>query len=259
MKSLSSLVTLLLILTSLNAFALNKKIPFTRNTMNHLTIGSVEVKEINADFVEYYLQSEANNSLFNTLNDKINDLTLNATPIGRALTTADLIVDKVINIGTKIWTVVEKGRPVANYTGAKANALPQNALRWDQLSNWQMPKSKVISVVYKNLYGIEVVRFTYRIILLYGGSVNGVGRYIGYASVEPLEMTTAYMYTFNAKANVEAVFNMGTSQDPLAGMILNINWTVETVLKKTTVTHTYNLDGSGNIAVPSSSNISSLK
>jgi hypothetical protein len=52
---------------------------------------------------------------------------------------------------------------------------------------------------------------------------------------------------------------MGSTQDPLAGMILNINWTVETVLKKTAETHTYTLDGSGNIVVPSSSNISSLK
>jgi hypothetical protein len=241
MKSFTKIIILLLTLTSFNAFALDKKNLLNKNTINHLTIASVEVKEINEDFVENYIES------------------FDPTSIITTLTTADVVVDKVINIGTKIWNVVEKGRPVANYSGVKANALPQNTLRWDQLTNWQTPRSKVISVTYKNLFGMEVVRFSYRVVLLYGGSVGGVGRYIGYASVEPIEITTAYMYTFNAKANVEAVFNMGSTQDPLAGMILNINWTVETVLKKTAETHTYTLDGSGNIVVPSSSNISSLK
>lgn len=265
MKSLSSLISLTLLLTSLNAFAYvpkTKAPSLSITAQKHLTISSVEVHDISEEYPDYNLQMESSASdllkeaaddVINKAKDDANDALLNATPVGRALNMADLIVDKVINIGTKIWTVVEKGRPVSSYTSAKANALPQNALRWEQLSNWQAPKSKVISVVYKNLYGMEVVRFTYRIVLLYGGTVDGVGRYIGYAAVEPLEMTTAYMYTFNAKASVEAVYNMGTSADPLAGMILNINWTIETVLKKSTVTHTYNLDGLGNIKVPDSS------
>lgn len=269
MKSLSSLISLALLLTSLNALAFTPKAksPLTIEAQKHLTIASVEMQDISDEFPYYYLNSpmeSATDGLLQDLADKaqqgVDDAWLNTTPIGRGLNMADLIVDKVINIGQKIWTVVEKGRPVANYTSAKATALPQNSMRWEQLSNWQAPRSKVISVVYKNLYGMEVVRFTYRIVLLYGGTVEGVGRYIGYAAVEPLEMTTAYMYTFNAKANVEAVYNMGTSADPLAGMILNINWTVETVLKKTTVTHTYNLDGLGNIKVPDSSfNLSNLR
>lgn len=266
MKSFSSLISLTLLLTSLNAFAYipKTKIPLTVDAQKHLTIASVEMQDISDQYAEYdlYLQmensvndllKEATNDVLNKAKEEADDAWLNTTPVGRGLNMADLIVDKVINIGQKIWSVVEKGRPVSSYTSSKATALPQNAARWEQLSNWQAPKSKVISVVYKNLYGIEVVRFTYRIVLLYGGTVDGVGRYIGYAAVEPLEMTTAYMYTFNAKASVEAVYNMGSTKDPLAGMILNINWTIETVLKKSTVTHTYNLDGLGNIKVPDSS------
>ncbi|MBY0553053.1 hypothetical protein K2P97_00895 [bacterium] len=262
MKSFSSLISLTLLLTSLNAFAFvpKTKVPLTLEAQKHLTIGSIEVQDISEDYPDYYLNQQMENTAVDILKDiadqaksNVDDAWLNTTPIGRGLNMADLIVDKVINIGQKIWNVVEKGRPSSSYTTSKATALPQNVLRWEQLSNWQAPRSKVVSVVYKNLYGIEVVRFTYRIVLLYGGTVEGVGRYIGYAAVEPLEMTTAYMYTFNAKASVEAVYNMGTSKDPLAGMILNINWTIETVLKKSTVTHTYNLDGLGNIKVPDSS------
>ena len=247
MKRFFSLIVLsaALILTSLAAPAAQQKIQLSARTKKHLTIASVEVFDVTSKYENS--NSDVENNILTT--------ELSLDPIGNTLDQVDLIVDKVINIGQKIWNVVEKGRPVANYANSKATALPANATRWDQLESWQAPKSKVISVVYKNVYGFEVIRFTYRIVLLYGGSVNGVGKYIGYASVEPLEMITAYMYTFNAKATVDAVYNMGTRQNPLAGMILNINWTVETVLKKSMVTHTYNLDGLGNITTPTAMKI----
>lgn len=222
-----------------------RKIPLTAQTLNHLTIGSVEITDVTNEFHDYTYDYEYNNSVSSWI----------SSPIDSTIDKVDLIVDKVINIGQKIWNVVEKGKPVANYSSSSANALPENATRWNQLENWSAPKSKIITVVYKNVYGMEVIRFTYRIMLLYGGSVGGVGKYIGYANVEPLEMTTAYMYTFNVKASVDSVYNMGTKTNPLAGMILNIQWTVDTVLKKSTMTHTYTLDGLGNINVPSNNSI----
>lgn len=218
-----------------------RKISPNEQTLNHLTIASVEIADVSNEYNDYSFDYEYNASISSWISN----------PIDSTIDKVDLIVDKIINIGQKIWNVVEKGKPVANYASTSANALPENATRWDQLESWNVPKSKVISVVYKNVYGLEVIRFTYRIVLLYGGTVGGVGKYIGYANVEPLEMTTAYMYSFNVKAAVEAVYNMGTKKNPLAGMILNINWTVETVLKKSTMTHTYALDGLGNITVPS--------
>lgn len=226
------------ILLSLNAFA-GPKTPLSKNTRDHLTIKSVEV----VDLTEQY---EAQSQLFE--NSKSADALLNTTPFGRALTIADVAVDKIINIGQKVWNVVEKGRPVQNYSRSTGNALPARALRWDQLQNWSAPKAKVVGVIYKNIYGFEVVRFTYRIILLSGGDVQGIGRYIGYATVEPLEMTTAYMYNFDAKVSVEAVYNMGSSANPVAGMLLKVDWTVSTVLKKSNETRSYTLDGNGNIS-----------
>lgn len=242
--SLIGLTTMSVIATvfiSVPSHSALRKIPLSDQTFNHLTISSIEITDVTDEFYDSSYDYEYNISPSSWISN----------PIDSTLDKVDLIVDKIINIGQKIWNVVEKGKPVANYSSVSANALPENATRWDQLETWNTPKSKVVKIVYKNVYGIEVIRFTYRIILLYGGSVGGVGKYIGYANVEPLEMTTAYMYTFNVKASVESVYNMGTKKNPLAGMILNINWTVETVLKKSTMTHTYSLDGLGNIAVPS--------
>lgn len=233
------LINAALFLTPLNTHAkIHSQNPYNPNLMsieslNYLTPTSVEVNDLT------YLYENA----------PTKDLA-DLAPIADTVKQAELIVDKIINIGQKIWNVVEKGKPSATYTSAKASAVPANTTRWDQLENWKAPRSKVISVVYKNLYGAEVVRFIYRINLLYGGSANGIGKYIGYASVEPVEISVSYMYTFNATASVDAVYNMGTNATPLAGMLLSINWTVETVLKKTTQTHTFTLDGNGNIYDP---------
>jgi len=165
------------------------------------------------------------------------------------LNQAEIIVDKIINIGTKIWNVLEKGKPVANYQKmAKASAVPQNITAWQQLEGWKNPQSKYYEILYKNVYGVEVAKLVYKIIYLTGGSFKGQGKYIGYVSVEPQEFKTAYLYTFNVQAAVESVYNKGTSQNPLAGMIININWTISTILKKETQSYSYHIDGLGNFS-----------
>lgn len=242
MKSLIALSSVL-ILTSLTALAATYISPYGSEKpdyLNYLSIASIEVSDLTDEY-------ENNTSGVENTTPIIN---FDLSPISGTLDQANLIIDKIINIGQKIWNIVDKGRPVANYTNTKASALPANVTRWDQLESWQAPRSKVVRVVYKNHYGMEVVNFTYRILLLYGGNVKGMGKYIGYAAVEPIEMTTAYMYTFNAKAEVDTVYNLGTSQNPVAGMILNVSWTVENLLKKSTFTHTYTLDGLGHITTP---------
>jgi hypothetical protein len=251
MKSLNSVILSAVLLTSLSAVAAQSSQQLSEDARKHMTIGSVETH----DLTYLYKDSESNTEKAinaalerNTLAEQTESGGLSGAVA--KLTAAEVIVDKIINIGTKIWNVVEKGRPVANYNAQKATALPQNVRRWDQLQNWQRPTSRVQSVVYKNLYGIEVVRFTYRVISLYGGDVSGIGRYIGYATVEPIEMSVAFGFSFNAGAKVDAVYNMGSSANPVAGMLLNVSWTVNTILKTTTEGQSYTLDGRGNILAP---------
>lgn len=230
---------------SLSAFAnqADRARGLTKDTRDHLTITSVEV----LDVTEHYPEINESN-LLKYDNQAYEESALGGLGRGMAyLEAADVAVDKIINIGTKIWNVIEKGRPVSNFSNQTANALPQGAQRWNQLQNWKTPTSKVYAAVYKNLYGAEVVRFVYRVVLLAGGDVSGIGRYIGYASVEPVEMTTAYLYNFDARASVESVYNLGTSANPVAGMLLKVTWTVKTVLKSTTVTKSFTLDGNGSI------------
>lgn len=209
--------------------------------------GSLEI----SDITDSYLNREQLQRVqLSADHDASDEALLNMTPAGRALSVADVAVDKIINIGTKIWRVVEAGRPISNFQQFKATALPQNVSRWDQLEQWQQPTLRVFSVSYKNKLNVETVRFAFRVVLLYGGRVQNVGRYIGYATVEPVEMTTAWGWRFDATAKANSVYNLGTRAAPVAGMLLNVGWTAQTVLFKSTRSYDFYIDGLGNIRSP---------
>jgi hypothetical protein len=166
------------------------------------------------------------------------------------LDAADVVVDKVINIGTKIWNVLEKGRATYNLSTMQANALPQGARRWDQLQRWHQPVSKVFSVTGKNIYGVEILRFDYRVILLAGGDVGGIGRYIGYATVQPVTVNIPYLTNFDVTVRVDSVYNTGTAHNPVAGMIMNVSINARSViplLPARAIGHSLILDGNGGI------------
>jgi hypothetical protein len=215
--------------------------------VDHLTPLQVEVRDVTE---KYQNQSRFSFEQVQFRREKAQAATWNVPgPLDQAigeLNKAEIIVDKIINIGTKIWNVLEKGKPVANYTQQRATAVPQNIKAWQQLESWNNPKSKYYEILYKNVYGIEVAKLVYKIIYLTGGTYQGTGKYIGYVSVEPQEFKTAYLYTFNVQAAVESVYNKGTSKNPVAGMIININWTVSTLLMKETQSYSYHIDGLGN-------------
>lgn len=206
-------------------------------TLQQNTIATVQVVDVTDEYPQ--LQMQMTESALGKLNQ--------AAVI---LEAADVIVDKVINIGTKIWNVVAKGEAVYNFNRQTATALPQGAQRWDQLQNWQQPTSRVYSIRGQNIFGYEIMRFDYRILLLYGGNVGGVGRYIGYASVQAATVNIPYLTVFDVDAKVERVYNMGSKANPLAAMILTVNLSAQSkvpLVSKKALGYTYTLDGMGNI------------
>lgn len=152
-------------------------------------------------------------------------------------------VDQIINIGQKIWAVVEAGKPVVSAKMASASALPRGIQCWSDMSGWSMPQSKTYRIQYKNGYNMNVVDFTYRVMFTAGGNVNGVGQYITNATFVPANIYVAWGYKFDANAQVAAVFNHGTKQDPLAGMQMNMQWQVNSPLYHTETTESFFITG----------------
>jgi hypothetical protein len=126
-----------------------------------------------------------------------------------------------------------------------ATAMPQGVTSWMTLENWQDPKAKMYEVTYKNGFGMTVVKFAFRVVYVFGGGYEGVGQYLARAVIVPANLDVAWGYTFNAKASVPSVLNAGTKEAPIGAAELEMEWTVDTVLKHHRSTVNYFIRGDG--------------
>jgi hypothetical protein len=227
---------------------------------NYYTIQSVQVHELSKAEAEAAVAKKQNSALFaETLTPSLNNVvgsavTSNAgsvvgdlNAVGAEVDAASMVLDKVVNLGKKVWDLIEQGKPVVNIKTDSATALPLGARNLNDLSGWQAPKYKVYSVSYRNGYGIEVVKFTYRVMFIAGGSVNGRGQYVGYAAAEPLDVDVLWGFHFNVQASVPNVYFMGNKDNPVAVMNLSIKWTVDPILgiQHQEATQNYVVTGAG--------------
>lgn len=163
------------------------------------------------------------------------------------LETIELIVDQIINIGKKIFNVVEAGRPVVNIKMDTANALPRGLTCWADLSGWNRPASKVFNVKYQNALGMTVVDFSYRLTYTAGGSADGVGKYITNATFQPANVYVAWGFKFDATAEIPSVFNTGSKADPVAGMQMMLDWKVTSPLAHIQQAESYFVSGTNEL------------
>jgi hypothetical protein len=195
--------------------------------VRHLTIGAVKVREITDEVAP------------------LDERDLPLPPAGGPVDEADLILDKIIHMGKKVWAIIAANKPVVNVRTDSASALPEGARGWESLEGWQLPRARIFRITWENLYGIEVVNFSFRVLYTYGGNVNGKGRYLTRVTIVPRELSVAWGYTFNADATVPSVVNTGTRRDPVAGMELMLKWSVDTVMKHNEGTASFFVQGDG--------------
>jgi hypothetical protein len=152
----------------------------------------------------------------------------------------------IINIGQKVWAVVEANKPVVTVGKIPvAYALPRGLMCWNDLDSWQAPKVNSYEVTYKNGFGMEVVKFRFRLQYTYGGGLQGKGKYLANVTVAPAEISVVWGYTFDANVDVAQAVNLGTVDSPLAGLELNLKWKVKTVLKESDNSFNFFVQGDG--------------
>jgi hypothetical protein len=142
-----------------------------------------------------------------------------------------MYVDGIIAIGKKVWPIIEAGRPVINTAGIQPtiNVLPRldNGVTHAELydmANWSAPKVVSYRVSYKNLFGNEVIGFTYTIYFQYGGNYQGVGKYITGLAVQASEVYAAWGFNFDASSELVNVANIGSALNPVASAIVRVSY-----------------------------------
>lgn len=167
--------------------------------------------------------------------------------IAEELSPIKIVVDEIINLGKKIWNIVEAGKPVVNVKTDVGTALPKGVSCWLDLQTWSQPAVETYEAVFTNAYGINVVKLQFQLVSVAGGSYNGQGSYIAYATMVPTVIEVSWGYKLDAKVMVPTVYNMGTKEQPVAGMNMQMSYTVDTVLKHGQYGHNFFLTGKGDV------------
>ncbi len=156
-------------------------------------------------------------------------------------------IDNIVNLMEKIWNIIEKNQPVVNITTNYANAVPFGTSHWTQLQGWSKPATKKYAFSMKNLYGSEVVKVTYQVHRTHSGNFNGKGKFLTGVTIEPLNVVTAWGYKVTLVSEVpdSTIANVGTQEDPVASMQLQLKWIVHTAVKDITSKAVYYVQGDG--------------
>ncbi|MCG2726908.1 MAG: hypothetical protein L6420_11780, partial [Elusimicrobia bacterium] len=156
-------------------------------------------------------------------------------------------IDKIVNLMEKAFGIIEKNKPVVNITTNYANAVPYGTSHWTQLQGWSKPGTRKYAFSMKNLYGGEVVKVIYQVHWTYGGNLAGKGKFLTGVTVEPIRITAGWGYTVDLTAAVpdSTVANVGTSEDPIASMQVQLNWRISTITKVVNEKAIYYIQGDG--------------
>lgn len=168
-------------------------------------------------------------------------------PSPKSLDDVLVSVDKIINIASKIWKVIQDNAPVVNIDSKYATAYPAGVTAANQLSGWTRPRSYVYGFYAKNLYGYKAIDVEYKITYTFGGSYKGNGRYLTAVAMVPTKTDVAWGYRLSMNASVpnSTVVNVGTEDAPVAALQLKLLWKMSTVLKESDGTSIYYVQGDG--------------
>lgn len=163
------------------------------------------------------------------------------------------IVDKLIAVGKKVYTIVASGKPQLSMSSNPVSIVPMDdngkMVAPFMLENWEEPRSKKFRVTIENYMGIDVVDFEFMVIFSYGGSFAGSGKYITSAQVKPTYVDVTWGFTFDVNCSLQSIMNRGTKENPVAGALLMLDYRVVTVIQERVVNKTFFIDGLGNLKV----------
>jgi hypothetical protein len=162
------------------------------------------------------------------------------------------VANQLIALGEKVYELVKKGKPVLNTSYAPISVMPKavdgTPVDMMDTAGWSLPKSRKVVMEYKNAYGMKVVTFEYTIVFAHSGTYNDRGAYITAAQIVPSNVSVQWGFSFDAKMNLVGLQNHGTTKDPVAGAILNLNYKVNSLMSAIESNDQYHITGRGGLS-----------
>lgn len=154
----------------------------------------------------------------------------------------------LVALGEDIYKLVVKGRPVNSTQYAPISVIPKiNNEPVDVMDteNWRLPVQKTFKISWQNLYGVEVVAFTFSVFYSYGGSYEGKGRYLTAVQIIPDKVTTLWGFDFTATMKLGGIQNNGSRANPVAAATVLLEYTVGNILNADNRVEKFHITGTG--------------
>lgn len=196
---------------------------------------TIEEKDLSVSYAEYYYED------FKSQTDP------KAQSIGEIIAMAETIV----GLGESVYTLVQKGKPSVNLDAAPISVLPLNLDKTPMsvlsLTSWKEPIVKRYAIKSKNYFGITTIDFRWKVIFSYGGQADEKGAFITGAIVKPEYVNVLYGYDLTVNYKLQSISNIGTTEDPVAQAIIDLDFKIESVLQTVIRNQSYLITGQGKI------------
>ncbi|MBD64287.1 MAG: hypothetical protein CME62_03720 [Halobacteriovoraceae bacterium] len=210
-------------------------------------IKSVELVEVLVDENGEEIEMAIHEKKAPQFKDQFNQSSVNQKGIGEYI----LITKELIALGKEIYKIIEAGKPVVQMNVEPIDILPRaaggEAISAMQLHGWRAPKAKTYRMYVKNYMGVKTASMDVMLIFSYGGQNNGSGRFITGAMIKPVKVDVKWGYTLNANFKLDSIMNQGTVDNPVAGGLLTLDYSINTVLQSTNDSYTFFINGMGKV------------
>ena len=159
---------------------------------------------------------------------------LNETRYVNKSSPLNIDISTIITIGKEVWEIIKAGKPVVDYKIDYGGVVPKG-VDWTELEGFKSAKWGPFGWVFKDLYGLETVKFKWNFGFNCKGSYQGHGMFLTDVVTAVNEIYAAWGFTVNAVATVgQQPTNYGTKIDPIAGLPIEVTISVKTVLQSFT-------------------------
>lgn len=178
------------------------------------------------------------------------DIAIPMDPIERAGKIV-AVAREVVALGEEIYTLVQKGKPTIQTEYAPVSVVPKDPMTKEivdvfDLEGFSVPVMKQFNTVLKSrVTGMTVVNFTYKVLYSYNGSYNGKGKYLTSVLVVPSSVSVSYGWDFKATMKVIQVMNHGTRENPVGGVVIALNYKMNSWGRAEERTDTFHIAGNG--------------
>jgi hypothetical protein len=137
-----------------------------------------------------------------------------------------------IMLGSKLWDLIQAGRPSLSVKTQRVTVVPNVAGDWTAMSDWQGPYAQTYVIEAKNYLGMSVIKQVYTIAFNYGGKFNGQGQFLANATIIPVDMRVGWGFNLDSSVEFGEPVNTGSMVEPRAGLELQIVWKMGSIFSR---------------------------